>query len=108
MSNLNLQSMIGGWIIGDFEPSLNKNPNFEVGIKNYNAGEFVDKHYHKVAVEYTVIIEGIAVMNGIQYHTGDIVVVNPNQISDFRAITDVKTVVVKIPSVKNDKYLIND
>ena len=108
MNKINLNKMIGGWFIGNFEPSIHKTTDFEVGIKNYKKGECVEKHYHKIALEYTIIIEGEAIMNGIQYNAGEVIKVEPFEVSDFKAITDVKSVVVKIPSVINDKYKVND
>ena len=44
-------------------------------------------------------------MNGIKYVKGDIIEISPNESTDFKALSFVKTVVVKIPSAKNDKYL---
>ena len=108
MKNSNIINMVGGWFIGDFEPSIHKTRDFEVGIKNYNRGDKVEKHFHKVAVEYTVILEGVALMNGIEYSEGDVIKVLPFEVSDFTAVTDVKSIVVKIPSVINDKYLVDD
>ena len=37
-------------------------------------------------------------------HHGDIILLEPNEGTSFEALTDVKTVVVKTPSVLNDKY----
>ena len=41
MEKHNLNEMIGGWFIGNFEPSLLKTDNVEVAVKNYNAGDAV-------------------------------------------------------------------
>jgi hypothetical protein len=43
-------------------------------------------------------------MNGVKYYHNDIVKVNPGVSTDFKAITDVTTVVVKIPGAPNDKF----
>jgi quercetin dioxygenase-like cupin family protein len=104
MSNLNLSNFLGGWFIGNFTPTLLDTNNFEVGIKQYKAGTYEDTHFHKVATEYTIIVNGQAKMNNKIYKNGDIVIINPNQKTDFFAITDVITVVIKTPSVKDDKY----
>jgi len=49
-------------------------------------------------------------MNDKVYKAGDIVTISPGTSTDFTAITDVVTVVVKHPGATNDKYLgvIND
>jgi hypothetical protein len=44
-------------------------------------------------------------MNGETFHHGDIVMLEPGEPTDFEALTDVTTVVVKMPSVIGDKYL---
>ncbi|MEJ7675949.1 MAG: hypothetical protein WKF59_25440 [Chitinophagaceae bacterium] len=43
-------------------------------------------------------------MNGIQYGDGAIIKLDPGVSTDFKAVTDVTTIVVKIPGAKNDKY----
>ena len=53
---MNLDEMIGGWFVGDFEPSVIRTKDFEVAVKRYKAGDKEAKHMHKVATELTVII----------------------------------------------------
>ena len=43
-------------------------------------------------------------MNGATYRAGDIVRDRAGRETDFEAVTDVTTVVVKVPSVAGDKY----
>jgi mannose-6-phosphate isomerase-like protein (cupin superfamily) len=105
MKVAHIDQMIKGWIIGDFSPSVFNTADFEVAIKNYKKGDYEEFHHHKIASEFTVILDGSAEMSGIKYHSGDIVRIDPNQSTDFKALTDVKTVVIKLPSVRNDKYL---
>jgi quercetin dioxygenase-like cupin family protein len=104
MDLYNIKNMFKGWFIGDFEPSLYKTQVVEVGVKEYKAGEYEPQHYHKIATEFTVIIEGEVEMNGKSYSTGDVIKIMPNEMTDFKAIKNTKTVVVKIPGAKNDKY----
>ena len=100
-----LSAMTNGWFIGDFEPSLLKTKNFEVAVQRFEAGEYAEWHVHKVATEYTVIVSGLAEMNGEPVGEGDIIVLAPGEGTDFRALTEVTTAVVKTPCVKGDKYL---
>ena len=99
-----LENMIKGWFIGNFEPSLYKTNDVEVGIKKYSAGDFENSHYHKIATEFTVIISGTVELNGVQYFENEIIKIIPGVITNFKAITDVVTVVVKLPGANNDKY----
>ena len=57
-----------------------------------------------MAREITLIASGRATMNGIEYVAGDIVEIPPGEATDFRAIEDTVTMVVKVPSVAGDKY----
>ncbi|EGS7062477.1 hypothetical protein I4S52_001589, partial [Campylobacter upsaliensis] len=57
------------------------------------------------ATEITAIIRGRVKMNGIEYQKGDIIVIEPNEASDFEALEDTISVVVKMPCVLDDKYL---
>ena len=104
MEKFNLVDMIGGWFIGNFEPSLFKTNDVEVSVKRYKAGDYDSSHYHKKATEYTVIVEGQVEMSGKIYTKNDILIIPTFDITDFRAITDAVTVVVKIPGASNDKY----
>ena len=99
-----LEAMSKGWFIGDFEPSLYKTNEVEVGVKHYKAGDKEELHHHKIATEFTVVIIGEVKMSGKYYSRGDIIKINPGITTDFLAITDVITVVVKLPGSKNDKY----
>lgn len=105
MKTHKINDMIGGWFIGDFKPTLHNSSNFEVAYKEYKKDDYEPFHHHKIAKEFTLIAEGEVLMNGIKYFKGDIIEISPNESTDFKALSFVKTVVVKIPSAKNDKYL---
>ena len=93
-----------GWFIGDFEPNVLQTNDFEIAIKRYNAGDYESAHYHKISTEFTIIVEGEVLMNGTEYKKNDIITIKPNESTDFKCLTEVTTVVVKIPSSKDDKY----
>jgi len=101
-----LSDMQGGWFAGHFDPTLVKTSDFEVAVKKYAAGAYEKKHFHKQATEFTVIINGSVKMNGVEYRDGDIIEIATNEATDFLALTDVVTVVLKTPSVANDKFLV--
>lgn len=105
MNVFDLNKFIGGWFIGNFEPSLFQTSDFEVAIKKYKAGDKEQSHTHKIATEYTAIASGSVKMNGVTYNENSIIQINPGEYTDFIAVTDCITVVVKIPSVKNDKFI---
>jgi len=100
-----LNEMTKGWFIGNFNPSLFQTNDVEVAVKNYKKGDYEARHYHKIATEYTCIIRGRVKMNGAEYAAGDIIVMEPGEITDFECLEDETTnVVVKLPGANNDKY----
>ena len=101
-----LNNMFKGWVVGNFEPSLFKTDDFEVAVKEYEAGEYEEKHYHKVATEITIIGKGKVEMNGVEYNSGDIITIEPGEATDFKVIKDTITTVIKFPCVKDDKFLV--
>ena len=103
-----IDEMTKGWFIGNFEPSLLKTNAVEVALKKYKKGDYEKAHYHKIATEFTVIVSGRVRMNGKEYIEGDIIVIEPNDSTDFEALEDnTVNVVVKIPGANDDKYLNN-
>jgi quercetin dioxygenase-like cupin family protein len=100
-----LASMTRGWFVGNFTPSLYQTNDVEIAVQSYSSGSYEAWHYHKIATEITIIIAGEAEMAGQRFTSGDIVVIEPGEETDFRAITDVVTTVVKLPGANNDKYL---
>ena len=100
MRTARLEDMVKGWFVGNFEPSLIKTNDVEVAVKSYNKGDYEEKHYHKIATELTVIIQGV------EYKKGDIIVMEPMEATDFECLEDgTQNVVVKYPGANNDKYL---
>lgn len=105
MRRFRLLDMQGGWFIGDFQPTVTATSQFEVAVKYYQAGDAEQAHHHRIAEELTVIALGRVRMSGEEFVQGDIVVIAPGESTDFVALEDTITVVVKHPSVRGDKYL---
>jgi len=99
-----LSEMTKGWFVGDFSPAVLHSRDAEVAVKSYAAGTVEARHLHRVATEVTLILSGRARMNDAVLGAGDIVRIAPGEATDFEALTDVTTVVVKTPSVAGDKY----
>jgi quercetin dioxygenase-like cupin family protein len=104
MKKVSLEDMKLGWIVGAFTPTAYHTENCEVAIKHYKIGDYDKKHYHKIATEITTIVSGEVKMNDIIYTTGDVLVIDINEATDFLALKPTTTVVVKVPGAKNDKY----
>lgn len=100
--------MIKGWFVGAFAPTALNTDACEVAVKHYKAGDKEAAHYHKVATEVTLVLSGRVKIAGKEWQAGDIVVLEPGEITDFEAITDAINVVVKTPGILNDKYLVTE
>lgn len=105
MLSFKLEDMIKGWFVGDFTPTALRTQSCEVAVKHYQAGDNEVEHFHKIATEITVVISGSVTMKGKTWGPGDIIVLEPGEATDFRALTDAVNVVVKLPGAPNDKYL---
>lgn len=104
MEIYNLSEMTKGWFIGPFSPTLFNTKDFECAVKRYSAGDREAAHFHRVATEYTVIAEGTVRMGGIIYGRDSVLIIQPGEATDFEAITDTITFVVKVPAIAGDKY----
>lgn len=106
MEKYELNKMIKGWFVGDFMPTVLKTKDVEVSVKRYSKGESESKHFHKIATEITTVISGRIKMCDKIFVSNDIIVLKPGEVTDFEALEDSVTVVVKHPGASNDKYSI--
>tara|TARA_R110001599_G_scaffold62402_1_gene173753 strand:+ start:2375 stop:2701 length:327 start_codon:yes stop_codon:yes gene_type:complete len=104
MKIFNFKDMKGGWFIGDFEPSAYKTKGFEVCYKEHRKDEIWETHYHKIATEINLLITGKMIIQDITIAAGDIFVLKPGEIADPTFLEDCSLIVVKTPSITNDKY----
>lgn len=100
-----LDQYVGGWFIGDFEPTLHKTSSFEVCVKRYAKGSVEPLHHQLRAWEYTVILSGQARIGDITIGPDDILEVEPLEAASFEALDDVILVAIKVPSIPSDKVL---
>lgn len=98
--------MTRGWFVGNFSPTAFSTESAEVAIKNYKAGDREKAHYHKTATEITVILSGRVRMNEQEFISGDIIVISPGEVVEFEALENSSNVVVKVPGVLHDKFIL--
>lgn len=108
MKTSKIGEMKGGWFVGNFDPSLIKTNDCEVAYKTYARGTREHAHYHKIATEITVITKGKVKMFNRIFEEGDIIIVEPGDVTSFEALDDAGTVVVKFPGANDDKYLVEE
>lgn len=105
MKNFCLNDMVRGWFVGNFSPSVWKTENCEVAVKTYKRGDEESVHFHKIATEITLVLSGCVKMAGGKWKANDIIVLEPGEVTGFKALEDSTCIVVKTPGVLNDKYI---
>jgi quercetin dioxygenase-like cupin family protein len=104
MKKQKLDDMTRGWFIGNFEPSVLKTKDFEVGVLTHKKGEVWKKHYHKLGTEYNVLINGKMFICDTEINEGEIFTIDPYEIADPVFLEDCTVVCIKTPSVPGDKF----
>jgi len=102
MKVLNIKDMVGGWFVGNFEPTAYKTEQFEVSYKLHPKGQEWDIHYHTDVTEINYVIRGNMILQGKELNEGDIFILEPYEIADPEFLTDTEIICVKTPSI-NDK-----
>jgi hypothetical protein len=105
MKKHRIEDFLGGWIVGDFSPSIFRNPYLEVSVKRFNSGDSELAHSQIVATELTVVVSGKVVLNGQLLVTGDILEISPGEVGSFECIEAADIVCIKWPSIPSDKVL---
>jgi quercetin dioxygenase-like cupin family protein len=111
-----IDEMFRGWFIGDFEPSIHRTKEFEVGYLLHKKGEVWKAHYHAVGTEVNYLIRGKMILRNVEFenkmqdlelNTGDLFVLYSNEIADPIFLEDCEFIVVKFPSLPGDKHFVN-
>ena len=104
MKQSNINNFKGGWFVGNFDPSIFKNPFFEVAHHKHEKGCETFPQYHKVTQELNYIIKGELMVSGKHLKTGDMWIYEANEISDVEFLEDSELMIVRWPSIPSDKY----
>jgi hypothetical protein len=106
MTTYRIEDFFKGWFVGDFENSVLRTSNFELALAERKRGQVDAQHFHKVATEWTVIISGAVRVHGRLFTEGDIFRIDPGEVSDPEILEDSRMIILKVPSVPGDKYII--
>ncbi|MBP9838871.1 MAG: hypothetical protein KBC84_09170 [Proteobacteria bacterium] len=102
----NIKDFKIGWFIGNFEPTLFKTKDFEIAHHLYPKGMKSTPHTHKIATEVNYIVRGSLIATGQQLRSGDMFTYYPNEISEVEFLEDTDLIIIKFPSIPEDKYLV--
>jgi quercetin dioxygenase-like cupin family protein len=106
MKVLKIEEMKGGWFAGNFDPAAFKTKDFEVGYTIHKKGDFWPKHTHKIITEITLLIKGQMLLQNTLLESGDIFVLEPDEVADPIFLEDCHVIVIKTPSIPGDKVLL--
>lgn len=95
-----------GWFIGNWPNAALQTNNVEVSGQFFVKGSTGSPHYHKIATEITLVVSGKILFNENELGPGEIIVINPNEVSNYIALEDSYLVIVKTPGALNDKYYV--
>lgn len=107
-----IEEFTRGWLVGDFEPSILKTKDFEVGVLTHKKGEEWPRHVHKHAVEYNVLLSGSMMVQAGRDNEwdklieGDVFIIDKNEPCFPVFLEDCKVLVIKVPSVIGDKTIV--
>lgn len=108
MKIYDLKNFTRGWFVGNFEPTILKTKEFEIGIASHKKDENWPKHYHKVATEFNVILNGKIKLNDTVLDKNKIFVVEKEEVTKIQFLEDSVILVIKTPSVPGDKYIVKE
>lgn len=106
MRRFELREFTGGWVIGNFAPSITRSQDFEFGVKYFAKGDREPQHFQAVAQEVTVVVSGRVRVGGLMLSAGDICQIPPGESADFEALENCALAVVKFPSIPDDKFVL--
>ena len=95
-----------GWFVGDFDPSIFRNPFFELAHQKHEAGHQTPRHFHKVTTELTYIVKGKMRVGDQILSEGCMFVYEKGEIADSEVMEDVDIIVLRSPSIPTDKYFV--
>jgi dTDP-glucose pyrophosphorylase len=104
--SIDINNYTRGWLIGDFQPSIQRTNDFEIGLLQHAKNEKWGFHYHKKSIEINVLAKGSMIVNGKRINVNDIFIFNQNIISCPLFLEDCEIICIKLPSSPNDKYII--
>jgi len=98
-----LEDFDRGYFIGNFPKAIFKTNAFEVSLKKHLKTDKHELHYHKFVTEFILVVRGMMRVNGQVINEGHIFVLEPYMINEIEYLDECELVVVKSPSLPNDR-----
>jgi hypothetical protein len=105
MNSYRLENYHKGWFLGNFQPTIFANGDFEVAVKVFQKGDQEPSHKQLISTEVTVVIEGDIQLGSSFFSAGDIIEIPPGEFASFTSLTNSILVCIKYPSIPDDKVI---
>lgn len=99
----NLNNYKSGWIIGNFEQSIIKTDELEIGILSYKKNEKINYYYNDFLNEINILIKGNMLLNGNKIYQNNIFNIPKKQIITPIFLEDCKLLIIKLCIINNNK-----
>jgi hypothetical protein len=106
MKVFELKDFDRGYFIGDFPKAIFRTNAFEVSLKFHKKGDKHERHYHRFTTEFILVVRGKLHVNGTYISQGQIFVLEPYMVNEIEYLEDSELVIVKSPSLPNDREVI--
>jgi quercetin dioxygenase-like cupin family protein len=106
MKRYKIEEFTKGWVLGDFEPTIYRTNQIEVGMKSFLPKETEPSHFQNIATEITIVASGTIEINGTVFTEGDIIIIEPGEAASFKSLSTSKLLCIKYPSIPSDKVIV--
>jgi len=103
---INTNDYTRGWLIGNFEPSIIKTTEYELGILRHKKDEKWAFHYHVETKEINILLKGKMIINNVLINEKTVFIFEKNMISCPLFLEDCVVLCIKLPSLPGDKVII--
>lgn len=106
MKIFELKDFERGYFIGDFFKAVFRTNNFEVSYKFHKKGDVHERHYHQYTTEFILVTQGSLIVNKNKIVKGQLFILEPYMVNEIDYLEDTELVVIKSPSLPNDRVVI--
>ena len=108
MRTFNIKRFKKGWFIGNFKNAIYETEEIEIAHQSFKKGHVGDKHTHHISIELTYIVMGKMEVSGKILKAGDFFEYSPYEISNTKFLEDTEIIVIKVPSLPDDKFPVDE
>lgn len=108
MEILDVNNIVRGWFVGNFDNTLYKTDACEVAYKYHFSGEDWPAHFHEHSDEINYLVTGQMEINGQKMEAPCVFIIRKGEVAKPRFITAVTLIVVRVPGIPHDKIVVDN